>query len=233
LSHGLVMHVAYTYSHMIDEEQDDLFGGESPYFVEDRYNIKGTMRGSSDMDHRHVLSVGYVYQLPTPAGSAVGAGHVLSEIARDWRLGGMTTFRTGGPFSVLADEIDSRVEGPYSGLISTFGDCLGNGALSRSARNRVSWFNTSDYVLQSVPSIGTCGRNTLFGPPLTQFDLSINRTFNISEHKRLEARWDMLNAFNTTHFGYPDGEVADSTFGVISSLAGDPRTMQFALKFYF
>ena len=95
------------------------------------------------------------------------------------------------------------------------------------------WFNTSDYALQSPVGIGTCGRNTLFGPPLTQFDFSLNRSFNFGEYRRLEARWDILNAFDTAHFGYPDSEVTDSTFGTITSLSGDPREMQFALKFYF
>jgi hypothetical protein len=235
MSHGLTLHAAYTYSHMIDEEQDNLYGGDSPTFAEDRYNIRGTARGDSDMDNRHRLAIGYVYQIPPiqALASASGAAHVLHQVVRDWRVGGMTTYRTGGPFTVLADQIDTQVEGPYSGLISTHADCLGNGVLSRSARTPMRWFNTSDYALQSVPEIGTCGRNTLFGPPLTQFDFSINRSFNLGEHRRLEARWDMLNAFNTAHFAYPDSEVTDSTFGVISSLAGDPREMQFALKFYF
>lgn len=233
-SHGLTLHAAYTYSHLIDEEHDNLYGGDSPSFVEDRYNIEGTERGNSDLDNRHRLAVGYVYQIPTiPASSATGAAHALREVVRDWRLSGMTTYRTGGPFTVLADEIDSLVEGPYSGLISVQGDCLGNGALSRSARTPMRWFNTAAYALQSVPRIGTCGRNTLFGPPLTQFDFSLNRSVNFGEQRRLELRWDVLNAFNTAHFGYPDSEVTDSTFGTITSLAGDPREMQFALKFYF
>ena len=51
--------------------------------------------------------------------------------------------------------------------------------------------------------------------------------------RRLELRWDMLNMFNTTHFGLPDTDVSDGNFGQISSLSGDPRVMQFALKFYF
>jgi hypothetical protein len=85
----------------------------------------------------------------------------------------MTAYRTGGPFTVLADQINSLVERPYPGLISTHANCLGNGALSGSARTRVRWFNTANYALQSVPRLGTCGRNTLSGPPLTQFDFSI------------------------------------------------------------
>jgi len=51
--------------------------------------------------------------------------------------------------------------------------------------------------------------------------------------RRLELRWDMLNMFNNTHFGLPSQDVSSGTFGQISNLAGDPRVMQFALKFHF
>jgi outer membrane receptor protein involved in Fe transport len=237
ISHGLTVHGAYTYSHMIDEQQENLYGGASGYYVANRYNRKGTSRGNSDMDNRHRLSVGYVYEIPTipslASSSASGAAHALRQVMRDWRLSGMTSYRTGGPFTVTAGGIAGQIEGPYAGLISVTADCLGNGALSRSARNRVEWFNTGAFALQSPPRLGTCGRNTLTGPPFTQFDFSISRSFKFGEQRRLEARWDVLNAFNTPHFGYPDNDVTSSTFGTITSLAGDPRAMQFALQFYF
>ena len=67
-----------------------------------------------------------------------------------------------------------------------------------------------------------------------QFDFNLARSFNyFGEGRRLEFRWDMLNMFNNTHFGLPDHDVSSKTFGQITSLAGDPRIMQFALKFYF
>jgi hypothetical protein len=79
----------------------------------------------------------------------------------------------------------------------------------------------------------TC-RSTIFGPGLIQFDFNVTRSFNyFGEGRRLELRWDMLNMFNNTHFGLPSQDVSSGTFGQISSLAGDPRVMQFALKFYF
>ena len=69
---------------------------------------------------------------------------------------------------------------------------------------------------------------------MVQFDFNLTRSFNyFGEGRRLEFRWDMLNLFNNTHFGLPDHDVSSKTFGQITSLAGDPRIMQFALKFYF
>jgi hypothetical protein len=86
-----------------------------------------------------------VWWFPGEAPTAATAARSAIAPLRNWRVSGMTTYRTGGPFTILADQIDSRVEGPFSGLISVHADCLGNGALSRSARTPLRWFNTSDY----------------------------------------------------------------------------------------
>jgi len=72
------------------------------------------------------------------------------------------------------------------------------------------------------------------GPGLAQFDFNVTRTFNyFGEGRKMELRWDMLNAFNNTHFGVPNNDVTSGQFGQITNLAGDPRIMQFALKFIF
>ena len=82
--------------------------------------------------------------------------------------------------------------------------------------------------------LGTCGRNTLRGPNLTNFDASLARTFNyFGEDRALEFRWEVFNVFNTPQFGLPDRNLSGTAAGRISSLAGDPRVMQFALKFNY
>jgi hypothetical protein len=70
---------------------------------------------------------------------------------------------------------------------------------------------------------------------LAQTDFNLTRSFNyFGEGRRLELRWDMLNAFNNTHFAPPANDVSNpGQFGQVTSLAGDPRLMQFALKFIF
>jgi hypothetical protein len=47
-------------------------------------------------------------------------------------------------------------------------------------------------------------------------------------------RWDVFNVFNTVNFGLPNRDLTSAaTFGTISSLASDPRTMQIAARFTF
>ena len=47
-------------------------------------------------------------------------------------------------------------------------------------------------------------------------------------------RWDIFNVFNTVNFGLPNRDISSpSTFGTISSLSSDPRTMQLAVRLTF
>jgi outer membrane receptor protein involved in Fe transport len=239
-SHGLQLRAAYTYSHSIDDVRDNLFGGSSASIVGDAYNVVGTNRGNSEFDFRQWFSLSYVYQIPeipALANSTSGGARALRQVFRDWRISNFTTARTGRPFTIVAGSNAGTLgdRGNLSGGSGYYADCLGNGALSSSQRTIARWFNTADYARPNNPiRLGTCGRNTLFGPDLVQFDFNLTRSFNyFGEGRRLEFRWDMLNAFNNTHFGLPNSDVTSGQFGQITSLSGDPRVMQFALKFYF
>jgi outer membrane receptor protein involved in Fe transport len=237
-SHGLLLHAAYTYSHSIDMVRDNLFGGASASIVPDAYDVKGTNRGSSDFDFRHWFALSYVYQIPeipALADSSAGSGaRVLRQILRDWRVTGFTTARSGRPFTIMANSNNGSL-GNLGGLVSEYGNCLGTGGLPSDQRTVTRWFNTADFATPTNPvRLGNCGRNTLSGPGLVQFDFNLTRSFNyFGEGRRLELRWDMLNAFNNTHLGLPNSDVTSGQFGQITSLAGDARVMQFALKLYF
>jgi hypothetical protein len=237
-SHGLTMHVAYTYSHSIDMVRDNLFGGNSASIVPNAYDIKGTNRGSSDFDFRHWFAFNYVYNIPeirSLANAAPGsAANVMRHILHDWRITGVTTARTGRPFTVYANSNNGSL-GNLGGLVQEYGNCIGSGDLSSDQRTVTRWFNTADFAPPTNPArLGNCGRNTLRAPGLAQTDFNLTRSFNyFGEGRRLEFRWDMLNAFNNTHFGVPNNDVTSGQFGQITNLAGDPRLMQFALKLIF
>ena len=55
--HGLTFQVAYTYSHEIDSQSNDLGG------VSDPFNIAYD-RGSGALDRRQIFNVNYIYALP-------------------------------------------------------------------------------------------------------------------------------------------------------------------------
>ncbi len=59
------------------------------------------------------------------------------------------------------------------------------------------------------------------------------RDFSIMEKTNLQFRWEVFNLTNAVLFAQPDSTLSDGSVGTITSLAGDPRIMQFALRLSF
>ena len=79
-------------------------------------------------------------------------------------------------------------------------------------------------------------------------DTSLVKEFHLNEQRYFQFRWEMFNALNHQNLGLPNtgyclppgpnGETdavrqAGCSFGRITNIQTDPRSMQFALKFYF
>ena len=234
-SRGLSFRGSYTYSKSIDEAQEHLAAGGTGSFTQNAYNLR-ERRGPSDFDIRHKFAGSYIYELPFGSGRSYLNDGALSHILGGWRISGTAGVRTGRPFTIRAGSNDNAIGGPRAGgLISAWADCLRDGTLSKDERTIDRWFDTTAYA-QPTPQnrLGTCGRNTLRGPGLTNFDFALARTFQFfGEGRALELRWEMFNMFNTPQFGLPERNVNSGAFGRITTLSGDARVMQFALKFNF
>ena len=61
--------------------------------------------------------------------------------------------------------------------------------------------------------------NTLIGPQFIQLDVSLAKSFNITERVSFRLRTDAANAFNHTNLGLPNGDVNASNAGQITGLA--------------
>ncbi len=46
-------------------------------------------------------------------------------------------------------------------------------------------------------------------------------------------RWDVFNLFDRANLGNPSSDITGSNVGTISTLAGDPRAMQFSVRLHF
>jgi hypothetical protein len=86
-----------------------------------------------------------------------------------------------------------------------------------------------------VPSgtFGNAGRNILRGPGWVTFDMSVQRQIEITGRVNATLRWDVFNLFDRANLGIPERNITAATAGVISTLAGDPRVMQFSLRIAF
>jgi hypothetical protein len=81
-------------------------------------------------------------------------------------------------------------------------------------------------------------RNNLRGPHFSEVSLGLSKNFPVTEQVIVEFRADAYNVFNHANFGLPGtSSTADidspSTFGVINTMAGQPRVLQLALRIDF
>ena len=88
------------------------------------------------------------------------------------------------------------------------------------------------YAAPPSGEFGNSGRNTLVGPRTDVFDAALMRDIPI-ERVNIQARWEVFNVTNTPDFGQPGNNITSSSAGSITTLAGDPRVMQFALRVSF
>jgi hypothetical protein len=104
------------------------------------------------------------------------------------------------------------------------------------------WFSPNSYAAPALGTFGNCGVGTVRGPGLHTVDLSLSKTFAITEHQNLEFRAEAINVSNTPILNAPNpnlpssnisnGNFGNGNFGQITSSQG-ARNIQFALKYHF
>jgi hypothetical protein len=94
--------------------------------------------------------------------------------------------------------------------------------------------NTTIFPTTGFPYklLGTCGRNIVQGPPYRDYDMTLAKTFNLTERAHLEFRTDFFDVLNHPNFNAPNRYFATATFGEITS-AQLPRLIQFGLRLSF
>jgi hypothetical protein len=105
----------------------------------------------------------------------------------------------------------------------------------------------SSLVAGGVPlfSFGDMGRNTLRGPGINNWDISLMKNFQFTESKYLQFQTNFFNAFNHAQFFSPsNGSGNTGSSGLFAQTSSDstpststyyrgPRIIQFALKVFF
>jgi hypothetical protein len=105
-------------------------------------------------------------------------------------------------------------------------------------QNPNEWFDPNAFVLPAPGTYGNLGRGTRTGPGLADVDVSLFKNTRISERANLEFRAEFFNVLNHVNFGLPNTTVFASgsisaSAGLITSLATNPRQIQFGLKLLF
>ncbi len=242
-SKGLQFRLAWTWSRSIDDAPEELVGNDA--YAQNGYGPQWT--GPSDFDTPQRVVFSYVYDLPAGRGHQLFSHGIASQILGNWRTSGVYTFSSGLPFTVwsggaLTTALDPN--GASDPVNTAVPNVIGKAHI---VGNVNCWFYASEnpvcdalapnltdaFQLQAPGQFGDSGRNSLRGPHVNVFDFALLKDFVIRENTRLQFRWEMFNAFNTPIFGAPSADFSNGAAGQITSLAGDPRVMQFALRLSF
>lgn len=213
-SDGLVFIASYVYGKAIDSSTGE----------QDPNNLRAE-RGLSNFDLTHRFVAGPVYDLPFGRGKHFlrGLGRTSNALLGGWRIGSIITLQTGFPFTpnISGDPANTgRPQRPNR---------LSSGRLDNPTIDR--WFDVSAFAIAPAFTYGNSGRNILRRPGLRNWDFSVYKDFAI-ESGVLQFRAEFFNFTNTPAFGGPQTAINTPTVGRIFS-AGEPRDIQFALKYIF
>jgi hypothetical protein len=159
---------------------------------------------------------------------------------KGWHLNSITTVQSGHPFEV-------RLGFNRSGNLNTVNYAMherpdvkpgysNNPILGGPAR----YWDINAFTLQPANQRGNLGRNTLIGPGIVNFDLSVPKSFALDETRRFEFRAEAFNLPNHPNFAVPSGLTAFTNattiapnWGVITGTVTTSRQIQFGLKLVF
>jgi len=235
---GLHFQGAYTLSKSIDPVVTS-GAGIYQFPLNDQTNLKQSM-GLSDFDRTHRLVVSYDYELPFLAHARGWRSAVLSR----WSIAGITTFQSGLPFRVTDSAGASAYGTPTPNTATPSlapGYTLSSALTSGSIEERINGYvNPAAFVpapavgIDGSTGFGTLGRNPFRGPFQQNWDMSIAKTWTVTENQNLKFSADLFNAWNHPVFDKPAiTDIEMPSFGQITNTVGTPRLMQFSLRYAF
>jgi outer membrane receptor protein involved in Fe transport len=218
-SSGYSYRVSYTIGSSVDQAPEHLSATSGR---PQNSNDLEAWRGPSDFDVRNRLVGDAVVELPFGQGRKWLTDGVGSAVLGGWTASAIYTYRSGRPYTVTQGSLEGAAWVPNR---------VGDGTLSDPTYTK--WFDVTAF--EKVPNgvFGSAGRNPLVGPDWMSFDMSLQKRVRVTDSVGVQLRWDVFNLFNRTNFGQPDSNITSATAGVISTLAGDPRITQFALRVEF
>jgi outer membrane receptor protein involved in Fe transport len=222
-SSGLSLSAAYTWSHLIDDAAETINAGGC--VCQNPRSRGRAERGSSVLDQRHRMVIGYVWELPfaknwKPAPAAILGG---------WSLGGLLTFASGLPFNITQSGDSENNDGLWERPNLVPGQ-----SVSVANQSPNLWFNTGAFQ-RAILQYGNSPRDPFVGPGTDTWDLSASKTFKIPrlEGHQLMFRSEFFNTFNSPQFSNPGSTLGTGTFGRVTGTATANRQIQMALKYIF
>jgi hypothetical protein len=232
-SQGLTFVATWTWSKL----HDGAFGGPGNNLAtnggyQDAYNLDAEY-DLSILHTPHRFTTGFTYELPFGRGKAMlSSNRILDLIAGGWAVNAITTFQTGFPLAIRQQSNNNDVIGALNQRPNATG--VSPEAEGSFADRIDGWINPAGFRDAPAFTFGNVGRTiSMRGPGQANWDMSIFKTFAITELFRAQFRAEALNAMNTPLFRGPETRVGNANFGKVTSQANFPRMLQLGVRFFF
>ena len=229
-SHGFQISSNYTLSKVEGDfaGERQLTGGEIiPYFM---FQDPALMWGPLDQDHRHRFTTSWVMDLP-----GQNLSGALRWVLGGWQWSGVMQYQTGRPFTVTSGA-DNSLDGIGNDRAKLTGADV-NAVPTTPCANCVWYFNPAAFATNDLGTFGNVGKGAYYGPSLHAWDMAVSKNFRFNSSSYVQMRVEFFNIFNQVNFDIPNTAVNNpATLGRITRTdpgSGDPRILQFGLKFVF
>ncbi|HKX30812.1 MAG TPA: carboxypeptidase-like regulatory domain-containing protein [Blastocatellia bacterium] len=225
-SNGYQFSAAYTWSHAIDNVSDvfDLGGAFALPQDDRRLDLE---RGSANFDLRHRFAVSAVGNLPLLRRYNATEG-VKGRLLGDWQFALISSLQTGQPFTVNTS-FDLNLDGNLTDRLDT-----SNGLqVVDDRQQRLAVTTNAVNLLAALGTNGRVGRNAFRASGVARTDLTLIKSFRVTEGQTIVLRAEAFNIFNRTHFAIPVRILEAPGFGRSADTYLSPRQIQFALKYVF
>ena len=195
------------------------------------------------IDHRHVLTATFAWQLPFGRGRRFNPGNrAVQGIVGGWSLSGIVSFTSGAPLALTGSNCNSggilgtcipNYAPGFTGEVrinGNYGDGNVLGASATPYLNRAAFTAPAAYTWGNLPRTGVYGLNAPFN---SSIDLNVRREFALRERVRLAIQVDAFNVNNAVRFAAPGLNPDQASFGTLTSQVNQPRRLQLAARINF
>jgi hypothetical protein len=223
--------VTYQFSKAIDNASETQ-SWEISDAARNVYNLSNE-RSISGHDVPQSFSASVTYDLPFGRGRKFGSSMNGWEnaIVGGWQVA--TTVRAGSGLPLQFTAPNTLSQYGYS-LSRPNITSLNDLASGQQSPDR--WFNTSAVTAPAAFAIGTAPRWTsnIRTGPLNSTDMSLMKTFAVTERIGMQFQAQAFNLTNTPQYGRANTTVGSTTFGTVTGTTYvTPRNIQLALRLTF
>ena len=212
--------------------------------IQDYDNLRAE-RSYLSFDVPHRLVVSYILDLPVGRGRRFlgNASSAVNAAVSGWNVGGINSLQSGFPLAIVANpNLVSAAYGAGTPRPNVIAGCNQKNPISyvTAAQKQTSVINTACFATPVVPTIGAVAANYFGNQPRTSgilrtqgvdnWDFSIGKITPIHDDVNLVFRAEAFNLANRVQFGDPGLTFGLGTFGVLTSQANNPRSLQFSLR---